>query len=201
MAAFCPDDVLPGSSLPDSAAPVSASMSEYCPPTFGPLLHPQRCRALDRARMGWSVGNGTHPVMPRMGCGAMAPRAVLEAEVDAKGLVEFGDQRWRQSADLFAYPFDCDRAVRHRTGTRPQKENTPNQMKVRGDLDVLRHHTGRPRQDSNLRTRLRRAVLYPLSYGGSRTEQEYQHPASHGPPWAQLGDALGMLSRERAGTR
>src|SRR5690348_14094928 len=26
----------------------------------------------------------------------------------------------------------------------------------------------RPRQDSNLRTRLRRAVLYPLSYGGSR---------------------------------
>jgi hypothetical protein len=25
----------------------------------------------------------------------------------------------------------------------------------------------RPRQDSNLRTRLRRAVLYPLSYGGS----------------------------------
>ena len=28
---------------------------------------------------------------------------------------------------------------------------------------------GRPRQDSNLRTRLRRAVLYPLSYGGSGT--------------------------------
>jgi hypothetical protein len=25
---------------------------------------------------------------------------------------------------------------------------------------------GRPRQDSNLRSRLRRAVLYPLSYGG-----------------------------------
>ena len=24
-----------------------------------------------------------------------------------------------------------------------------------------------PRQDSNLRTRLRRAVLYPLSYGGA----------------------------------
>ena len=24
----------------------------------------------------------------------------------------------------------------------------------------------RPRQDSNLRSRLRRAVLYPLSYGG-----------------------------------
>lgn len=35
------------------------------------------------------------------------------------------------------------------------------------DGDVLRAVTGRPRQDSNLRTRLRRAVLYPLSYGGS----------------------------------
>ncbi|GIF48182.1 hypothetical protein Afe04nite_27210 [Asanoa ferruginea] len=31
-----------------------------------------------------------------------------------------------------------------------------------------------PRQDSNLRPRLRRAVLYPLSYGGSATEKEYQ---------------------------
>jgi hypothetical protein len=27
----------------------------------------------------------------------------------------------------------------------------------------------RPRQDSNLRNRLRRPVLYPLSYGGERT--------------------------------
>ena len=29
----------------------------------------------------------------------------------------------------------------------------------------------RPRQDSNLRTRLRRPVLYPLSYGGSGSGQ------------------------------
>jgi hypothetical protein len=36
----------------------------------------------------------------------------------------------------------------------------------------------RPRQDSNLRTRLRRAVLYPLSYGGSRTGKEYQYPGA-----------------------
>jgi hypothetical protein len=28
---------------------------------------------------------------------------------------------------------------------------------------------GRPQQDSNLRTRLRRPLLYPLSYGGWRT--------------------------------
>ena len=30
----------------------------------------------------------------------------------------------------------------------------------------IRPMTGRPRQDSNLRHRLRRPVLYPLSYGG-----------------------------------
>ena len=34
-----------------------------------------------------------------------------------------------------------------------------------------------PRQDSNLRTRLRRAVLYPLSYGGSATAKGYQERA------------------------
>ena len=33
----------------------------------------------------------------------------------------------------------------------------------------------RPQQDSNLRTWLRRPVLYPLSYGGSLTEQGYQY--------------------------
>ena len=33
---------------------------------------------------------------------------------------------------------------------------------------------GCPRQDSNLRPRLRRAVLYPLSYGGSATKELYQ---------------------------
>jgi hypothetical protein len=31
---------------------------------------------------------------------------------------------------------------------------------------VIPGQTWRPRQDSNLRSRLRRAVLYPLSYGG-----------------------------------
>jgi hypothetical protein len=30
----------------------------------------------------------------------------LEAEVDSKGLVEFGDKRRRQSADPLAYSFD-----------------------------------------------------------------------------------------------
>jgi hypothetical protein len=37
--------------------------------------------------------------------------------------------------------------------------------------------TGRPRQDSNLRSRLRRAVLYPLSYGGSGEDEGISGPA------------------------
>jgi hypothetical protein len=35
---------------------------------------------------------------------------------------------------------------------------------------------GRPRQDSNLRSRLRRPLLSPLSYGGFRTQKGYQLP-------------------------
>jgi hypothetical protein len=39
-----------------------------------------------------------------------------------------------------------------------------------GEHDVSQGITGkRPRQDSNLRTRLRRPALYPLSYGGDAT--------------------------------
>jgi hypothetical protein len=37
---------------------------------------------------------------------------------------------------------------------------------VRAQQRCRRREKGRPRQDSNLRSRLRRAVLYPLSYGG-----------------------------------
>ncbi|MDQ1695425.1 MAG: hypothetical protein QOJ03_778, partial [Frankiaceae bacterium] len=33
-----------------------------------------------------------------------------------------------------------------------------------------------PRQDSNLRHRLRRAVLYPLSYGGGQAAEVSSHP-------------------------
>ena len=35
-----------------------------------------------------------------------------------------------------------------------------------GQSPVNAGQKGRPQQDSNLRSRLRRAVLYPLSYGG-----------------------------------
>ena len=46
---------------------------------------------------------------------------------------------------------------------------------------------GRPQQDSNLRTRLRRPVLYPLSYGGPVTPKGYQ---SYGIVW-DIAAALG----------
>ena len=35
-----------------------------------------------------------------------------------------------------------------------------------------------PQKDSNLRTWLRRPVLYPLSYGGSATQKGYQSAAA-----------------------
>ncbi len=59
----------------------------------------------------------------------------------------------------------------------------------------------RPRQDSNLRTRLRRPLLYPLSYGGSRTQQDYQDQRAPWPPRRAAGPSLEMLSREVAWTR
>ncbi len=40
---------------------------------------------------------------------------------------------------------------------------------------MTRTFTERPRQDSNLRHRLRRPVLYPLSYGGRRSDEQVGH--------------------------
>jgi hypothetical protein len=40
-----------------------------------------------------------------------------------------------------------------------------------GQSDVGADSTMRPQQDSNLRTRLRRPMLYPLSYGGLAPEK------------------------------
>jgi hypothetical protein len=34
-------------------------------------------------------------------------------------------------------------------------------------MAIYMYFLGRPRQDSNLRTRFRKPMLYPLSYGGS----------------------------------
>src|SRR5207247_6341033 len=50
-----------------------------------------------------------------------------------------------------------------------------------------------PRQDSNLRTRLRRPALYPLSYGGERSPSlavrpEATHPYARGVPTVLLVD-------------
>ena len=39
-----------------------------------------------------------------------------------------------------------------------------------GPVGFFEIRIGRPQQDSNLRTRLRRPLLYPLSYGGWRTD-------------------------------
>jgi hypothetical protein len=50
-----------------------------------------------------------------------------------------------------------------------------------------------PRQDSNLRTRLRRAVLYPLSYGGARRNST----APGGAPAHIAGRSRGSGSRLR----
>src|SRR5215468_5432507 len=54
-----------------------------------------------------------------------------------------------------------------------------------------------PRQDSNLRTRLRRAVLYPLSYGGLRTMELYQP----GQPGQRTRDSLRCPAVSRADLR
>jgi hypothetical protein len=49
-----------------------------------------------------------------------------------------------------------------------------------------------PRQDSNLRSRLRRAVLYPLSYGGVRTDRPYGRPADPSQPSSRSDDRPGV---------
>jgi hypothetical protein len=65
--------------------------------------------------------------------------------------------------------------------------------------------TGRPRQDSNLRTRLRRPLLYPLSYGGPGREKDYQYPAppktAVGTPWLRLGHVVAGTSRDTLASR
>ena len=64
---------------------------------------------------------------------------------------------------------------------------------------------GRPRQDSNLRTRLRRAVLYPLSYGGAKRNSTAPDSlvrpplVAGGPPF--YGDAVSDGSTARAAAR
>jgi hypothetical protein len=49
----------------------------------------------------------------------------------------------------------------------------------------------RPRQDSNLRTRFRRPVLYPLSYGGgARNPKGLAHFADRSANRRKVGDLL-----------
>ena len=54
----------------------------------------------------------------------------------------------------------------------------------------------RPQQDSNLRTRLRRPLLYPLSYGGrrmdARAERRPTGPEQGYQPEASIGHVLDL---------
>jgi hypothetical protein len=51
---------------------------------------------------------------------------------------------------------------------------------------MSRDITLRPRQDSNLRHRLRRPVLYPLSYEGRREGHRLEREAAMGPIHREL---------------
>jgi hypothetical protein len=68
----------------------------------------------------------------------------------------------------------------------PRRHKAPNPSCRFGVIPMSCKITRRPRQDSNLRTRLRRPLLYPLSYGGFRAEkrvsarnQALDQPAQH----------------------
>jgi hypothetical protein len=73
--------------------------------------------------------------------------------------------------------------------------------------DLLDHvfAFGRPRQDSNLRTRLRRPLLYPLSYGGSGREKDYQYRTPRrtavGTAWLRLGHVVAGTSQDTLASR
>jgi CheY-like chemotaxis protein len=62
---------------------------------------------------------------------------------------------------------------------------------------VVAGRSGCPRQDSNLRTRLRRAVLYPLSYGGPATAKGYQDPPGRFRPAGGAAGSYGGRMPER----
>jgi hypothetical protein len=78
----------------------------------------------------------------------------------------------------------------------------PSANRETADQQGLAHdHDGCPRHDSNVRTRLRRPLLYPLSYGGFRTQQGYQPRGPRRPTAVRRLRASSMLAREVARTR
>jgi hypothetical protein len=76
----------------------------------------------------------------------------------------FGDRRDLVAQDAAQGSSVHPICTRPRTGPLSQRENV-------GSGPLTSAFVWCPRQDSNLRHRLRRAVLYPLSYGGSGTEE------------------------------
>ena len=69
------------------------------------------------------------------------------------------------------------RRTRHRTSSSPRRTRCP--IPTRG-WSVLRPQQLRPQQDSNLRSRLRRPLLSPLSYGGYAPPKGYQQKGPRG---------------------
>ena len=76
----------------------------------------------------------------------------------------YGDGTWRTAA---------------RPGGRWRNQEGSLNLISPGKRQLSQMISGRPQQDSNLRTRLRRPLLYPLSYGGWRSPRGYSLRAEH----------------------
>jgi hypothetical protein len=148
-----------------------------------------RRKALPSARPGWLRGAASHPDIARSRF--FAHQIGLSVRFDLLSSVV--QPVWHQArpagapATEIAAALTGDSAahdhehsgphlVHRQTGTHARGCNTVAQVRslaqvvkaqVRGQFWLL--IGWRPQQDSNLRTRLRRPLLYPLSYGGSDT--------------------------------
>ena len=69
---------------------------------------------------------------------------------------------------------------------------------VAGERPIGPGNERRPQQDSNLRSRLRRPMLYPLSYGGCATGKGYQpqHRPGHAPAYGAITHRKTLPSRK-----
>ncbi len=89
-------------------------------------------------------------------------RATFKAEISAETVAQLAQQASRADATLWQAVAATDHVLVATSKDGPAKP---------GGSQMIKGSSFRkcPRQDSNLRPRLRRAVLYPLSYGGSAT--------------------------------
>ena len=83
-----------------------------------------------------------------------------------------------------------------RDRSRRPRHRLPQAYRV--DLGQGRFAEGRPRQDSNLRIRLRRPTLYPLSYEGGLSEDSgIASPPAHSPAGSSRASRWGSASQSR----